>query len=79
MATPLWTDARIHTQAITYSGYISSVVKALTEMRDEYEAALTVANERIADLEHNHAGWQASLDDRDAVIARLMAKLEIQY
>ena len=173
MTAPLWTDERIHTQAITYSGYIGGVIRALTEMRDEYEAALTVANgklaiqeernaelerdrltiarllsdvgiehsghhkqaqrvemlvdklrnsqhnvicfakerndarkriaeldaaldgsqselrnavqtviesgERIAELEHIHAGWQAVVDDRDAVIARLMAKSEIPF
>ena len=76
MTTPLWTDARIHQQAITYSGYISSVVKALTEMRDEYEAHRLALETAYAELFAQHA--QMALD-LAAVKKELAAKNEIQY
>ena len=75
MTAPLWSDERIHTQAITYSGYISSVIRALTEVRDEYEAHRIALETAYADLFAQHAQMAVDLAAAGKRVRELEKKL----
>lgn len=76
MSEPIiWTDERIKRQAITNCCYINNVVKGLTEMRDEYEAArieLETENDRLTRL-------LANVTADNLLIARLLSDAGIEH